>query len=73
MTPTEAERSIQQLLDTPHELTLSPPAPKMRVVPEHTGKRSWGWVIYYQSDKYLETGDPGEMLAGNAPYLVNRT
>jgi len=32
-----------------------------------------GWVFYYQSARYLESGDPGEALAGNAPLFVART
>ena len=72
MTSTDAENSIQQLLDTLHDLDLSPSAPKMRVVAEHTDERPWGWIVYYQSERYLETGDPNDMLAGNGPYFVNR-
>ena len=30
-------------------------------------------MFFYQSSKYLETGDFRDQLAGNAPYIVNRT
>ena len=33
---------------------------------------SYGWVFGYQSAKYLETGNFLDMLAGNAPFLVER-
>jgi hypothetical protein len=31
-----------------------------------------GWAFYYEGSRYLETGDPGDMLVGNAPILVQR-
>lgn len=34
--------------------------------------RSYGWVFFYDSRDYLETGDPRHALFGNAPFLVNR-
>jgi len=42
------------------------------VVPEDTIEREWGWVICYQSSRYLETGDFSYALAGNAPYIINK-
>ncbi|MFH8473714.1 YrhB domain-containing protein [Streptomyces sp. NPDC018000] len=30
------------------------------------------WIVYYQTAEYLRTGDPGQLLAGNGPYLVDR-
>ncbi|MFB6553758.1 YrhB domain-containing protein [Streptomyces sp. NPDC056405] len=30
------------------------------------------WIVYYQSAEYLRTGDPGQLLGGNGPYLVDR-
>lgn len=32
----------------------------------------YGWVFFYQSRRFLETGDPIEAVAGNAPLLVTR-
>jgi hypothetical protein len=31
-----------------------------------------GWVFFYQSRKFLETGDDGWHLAGNCPIVVNK-
>gem|GEM_PF-86935 len=42
------------------------------IVKEATREFSWGWVIYYQSEKYLETNEIRYALAGNAPYIVNK-
>lgn len=42
------------------------------VVDEHTIERTWGWVFFYNSKRYLETREFRDALAGNAPYIVNR-
>ncbi|NID17385.1 YrhB domain-containing protein [Luteibacter yeojuensis] len=31
-----------------------------------------GWLFYYQTKEYLETGDPSSLLAGNGPMLIDR-
>ena len=43
------------------------------VVLEHsTIERPFGWVFFYNSREYVETGNELAALAGNAPYIVNR-
>ena len=42
------------------------------LIDSKTLERPYGWVFFYQSRRYLETGDPSEALAGNAPLIVNR-
>lgn len=37
-----------------------------------TIEKEWGWVFFYQSKGYLESGDFRDMLDGNAPFIVNR-
>lgn len=37
-----------------------------------TIERSFGWVFFYQSKRYLETGEMSDALAGNAPILVEK-
>lgn len=40
---------------------------------EHvTLDKPYGWVFFYQSRSYVLTGDPSQMLAGNAPVIFNR-
>jgi hypothetical protein len=31
-----------------------------------------GWVFFYNSREYLETGNPRSCYAGNAPFIVDR-
>ena len=42
------------------------------IVGEATQEYSWGWVVHYQSKKYLETNEIRHAFAGNAPYIVNK-
>ena len=42
------------------------------ILESKTIERGWGWVFFYQSKAYVETGDFRNMLAGNAPIIVNR-
>lgn len=32
----------------------------------------FGWVFFYQSKEYIETGDIMEMVGGNAPLIINK-
>jgi len=42
------------------------------VVDEYTQEFDVGWVFYYQSARFLETGELGFSLVGNAPIFVSR-
>ena len=42
------------------------------VLEDKTIEKDWGWVFFYQSKGYQESGDFRDMIAGNAPYIVNR-
>lgn len=33
---------------------------------------SEGWVFCFQSKEYLETGKPSALLAGNAPFIIDK-
>jgi len=42
------------------------------ILDEHTIEREWGWVFFYQSREFVETGEARTMLSGNAPIIVCR-
>ena len=42
------------------------------VLDEATIEKSWGWVFFYTSRLWHETGDFKYAVAGNAPLLVER-
>lgn len=48
------------------------PNVKLKIISESTEEYDFGWVFYYNSEKYLESGDFREALGGNAPLIVNK-
>jgi Immunity protein 35 len=42
------------------------------ILDEHTIEKEWGWVFCWQSREFVESGDCGSPLVGNAPLIVNR-
>ena len=36
------------------------------------GRFTEGWVFCFQSREYLETGDSSALLAGNAPFIIDK-
>lgn len=58
------------LLDHPVD---SPDNPlELLLLDEHTIEEDFGWVFFYTSKLYYETGDFRYALAGNAPMIVDR-
>ena len=45
---------------------------KLQILSEYTERHDFGWVFYYNSVKYIQTGDFREALAGNAPLIINK-
>ncbi|MFK3774466.1 YrhB domain-containing protein [Pseudomonas sp. NPDC089406] len=39
----------------------------------YEGEFSEGWYFCYQSKEYLDTGESSAKLAGNAPFIIDRT
>lgn len=48
------------------------PGDEYVIVENETIERPWGWVFFYNSRQYVETGDTQFALMGNAPYIVNK-
>ncbi|QTD55551.1 YrhB domain-containing protein [Parasphingorhabdus cellanae] len=63
---TEAQRIADQ-----HLAELSESA-KTELVFTDVQEQDWGWLYFYQSASFAETGAIGDMLAGNAPFIVAR-
>jgi hypothetical protein len=42
------------------------------VLEDSTLDRPYGWVFFYQSRAYVETGDKMQAFFGNAPIIFNR-
>jgi hypothetical protein len=52
---------------------LAPPDDPYRLDESATIEKPWGWVFFYNSQRYLDTHDDNHHLLGNAPYIVNKT
>lgn len=44
----------------------------LKLLDQHTIETEFGWVFFYNSRRYIETGDFSYALAGNAPIIVDR-
>ena len=42
------------------------------IVEDSTIERPWGWVFFYESRRFLDTGDDSARFGGNAPIIVER-
>jgi hypothetical protein len=45
---------------------------KLALLDDQTLERDFGWVFFYNSQRYLESQDFRDMLAGNAPIVVTK-
>ncbi|AEG00867.1 YrhB domain-containing protein [Methylomonas methanica] len=70
ITREQAEELVSKQVCGPHEWL--PPDDEIVLVDSATIERSWGWVFFYTSRKWSETGDIQYALAGNAPVIVER-
>ena len=59
-------------LQQARELAQSKLSPGTVILDESTMEREWGWVFFFNSMEFLETGDVMQSLCGNAPLFVNR-
>ena len=65
-------RSEALALIRQHLRALSPPDGEWVVMEAKTIEKPYGWVFYFDSKAYLETGVVSHALAGNGPMIVNR-
>ena len=48
------------------------PNVKLRILAECTEEHDFGWVFYYSSARFIDTGDSREALVGNAPIIIDK-
>jgi hypothetical protein len=51
---------------------MTAPGTPFAIVESHTIEKPFGWIFFYQSKKFLETGLSQDKLAGNGPIIVNK-
>ncbi len=61
----DAVRIARRTLE--HDL---PTAIPLQLIPEHTIEKPYGWVFFYSSSLFIQTGEFRYAVAGNAPFLV---
>lgn len=44
----------------------------LKIMSDKTRVFELGWIFFYQSKEYIETGDVYEMVGGNSPIIVNK-
>lgn len=44
----------------------------VEIMEAETREYDFGWVFFYQSAEFVRTRDPGKMLYGNAPIIVEK-
>ncbi len=42
------------------------------LIEENTLEKPWGWVFFYQNEKFVDLKTMAEEIASNAPFIVNR-
>jgi hypothetical protein len=42
------------------------------ILDEHTIEKEYGWIFFYSTQKYVESGDFQYALAGNGPIIVEK-
>jgi len=68
------KKEAQKLVETDLNEKTDQHNPVECVILENkTIEKDWGWVFFYQSKAFIKSNDFMDMLAGNAPYIVNRT
>ena len=45
---------------------------KLAILHDCTEEYDFGWVFFYNSDKYIKTGEYRDAVAGNAPLILDK-
>jgi immunity protein 35 of polymorphic toxin system len=64
--------AARTLVDQELNRDCAVPGDRLVVVDDETIEKPYGWVFFYQSGRFLETGELGFALAGNGPVVVLR-
>ena len=63
------ERALAHMRSRPVDL---PPGDELVLVDDDTLEREWGWVFFFASRRWRETGEPALRNEGEGPLIVNR-
>jgi hypothetical protein len=66
ITYTEAKRIAEDEINR----GVSTPGDRLVLLDEYTIQKDYGWVFFYQSQRFVETQDRNYLLIGNGPFIV---
>ena len=64
----QAQKSVEVELRRGYQI----PDDTYVIVEDLTIEKPFAWIFYYNSKKYLKTGDINDAVAGNGPVFVNK-
>jgi len=67
LTKAQAVDLVSQKLEA-----MTTPDEPLVIVYSHTIEKPYGWIFFYNSKKFVETGIFSYTLAGNGPVIVNK-
>ncbi len=69
MTEQDARRKVLDWANA----ALAPTGLDAAILDAATLRKPYGWVFFYQSRSYVETGNASDQVAGNGPVVVTRS
>ncbi|WP_412075981.1 YrhB domain-containing protein [Streptomyces xanthophaeus] len=66
-----AVRIVEEELERGYQRELSAGLDPMRMAVSHVEQHELAWIVDWTSEEHLRTRNPGFMLVGNGPYLVD--
>jgi len=72
VTKEQAQQLVQKLITTPHPYDYPSTDRDLVVLEKSTIEKPYGWVFFYNSRRFIETGNFGYALGGNGPILVTK-
>jgi hypothetical protein len=72
LTRDQARALVVAELERPPKYRYPSDPTDLAVMDEFTIEKDWGWVFFYNTQRFLQTREKRYELFGNAPYIVNR-
>lgn len=63
-----AEEQVTQLINVDYNVE----GDELVIIPQETIEKSYGWVFFYNSKRYLQTNTFSDRVAGNGPIVFEK-
>ena len=64
--------TAKKIVEEQINLSYTADGDELVVLEDETIQKEYGWIFFYTSRRFIETGDLNHMVVGNAPIIVNR-